>query len=71
MPLLEATHGNAHLIDDLRLPALPNEVSCYYLDAEWARREANKPFDRVSIKANPVRISPLLIAAILESVMLF
>jgi hypothetical protein len=71
MPLLEATHGNVHLIRYLRLPALPNEVACYYLNAEWARKEANKLFDPVAIRANPVRVSPLLIAAILESVMLF
>ena len=71
MPLLEATHGSMHLIRHLDLPVLPNEVFCYYLEAEWARKEANKLFDRVAIKANPVRVSPLLIAAILETVMLF
>jgi hypothetical protein len=71
MPLLEPTHGSVHLTRYLRLPVLPNEVSCYYLDAEWARKEASKLFDPVAIKGNPVRVSPLLIAAILESVMLF
>ena len=71
MPLLEATDGNMHLIHYLRLPALPNEVSCYYLDVEWARKQANKLFNPVAIKANPVRVSPLLTAAILAEVMLF
>lgn len=73
-PLLPATHGNLWLIRYLRLPALPNEVSCYYLNDAWSRKEVTKllaPLDTVATKTNPVRASPLLRAAILARVELF
>ena len=73
-PLLPATHGNLWLIRYLRLPKLPNEVTCYFLSDQWALEEVEKLMvllDTVATKTNPVRVSPLLRAAILESVDLF
>lgn len=74
MPLLEATQGNPHLLRYLRLPILPNEISCYYLKEEWACREVERllaRFVHLATKTHPVRVKPMLRAAILESVMLF
>ena len=73
-PLLPATHGNLWLTRYLRLPALPNEVSCYYLNDAWSRKEVTKLLallDTVATKTNPMRVSPLLRAAILARVELF
>jgi hypothetical protein len=74
MPLLEATHGNLRLLSYLRLPKLPNEVSCYYLNDNWARKEVKAllaHIDTTAARTRVVGISPLLRAAILARVMLF
>jgi hypothetical protein len=74
MPLLEATHGNLRLLSYLRLPKLPNEVSCYYLNDNWARKEVKALLAHIDTTAARTRvagISPLLRAAILARVMLF
>jgi len=73
-PLLEPTHGDLRLIRYLRLPELPNAVSCYYLNDSWSRKEVKKLLallDTTATTTRPVGISPLLKAAILERVMLF
>lgn len=71
-PLLEATHGNLLLVRYLRLPELPNAVSCYYLNDSWSRKEVKKLLALFDATATgPVRIDPLLKAAILARVMLF
>lgn len=73
-PLLEATHGNLHLIRYLRLPQLPSEGSCYSLNDKWACREVKlllALFEDTATKTRPVRVASLLKAAIMASVMLF
>jgi hypothetical protein len=70
---LEATHGSPALLWHLRLPELPNEVSCYHLVDEWAGREVEKIIAPLpnSARSRPTRVPPMLRAAILENVRLF
>jgi hypothetical protein len=73
-PLLEATHGNLHLLRFLRLPKLPSEAFCYYLSDEWAQEQVGRLLHLLNTRAtqiNPVSVPLLLRAAVLESVMLF
>jgi hypothetical protein len=70
---LEATHGSPALLWHLRLPELPNEVSCYHLVDKWAGREVEKIIAPLpnSARSRPTRVPPMLRAAILENVRLF
>jgi hypothetical protein len=75
--LLPPGLGNETIIRHLGLPALPNAVSCYYVCDSWARKEFNELVRRLdfakksSKKKVMKRLTPLLRAAILESIRYF
>lgn len=67
--------GNEKLVRYLGLPALPNAVSCYYVEDVWARSQIHalvaRLYDANRRKQKRVMVAPLLKAAILESVRYF
>jgi len=67
--------GNEKLVRYLGLPALPNAVSCYYVEDIWARSQINaivtRLYDANRRNQKRITVAPLLKAAILESVKYF
>lgn len=67
--------GNDLLIRYLGVPALPNAVTCYYVEDVWARKKIHdllsRLYDANRRKKTRVMVAPLLKAAILQSVKYF